>query len=286
MILRRSVLYVPANKPRALEKSLSLPADCVVYDLEDSVDPASKQEARERLVSFLAQDQSRGQECVVRINSLISGWAEADMQAIKHCGVDAVLWPKIKTAKDIHACRQLVGAEKSSSPAFWIMVETAAAFLSLREIVMADAAIRVMVLGLEDLSVETRIRRTPSRSGFLHCLSTAVLTARAHGLDVIDGIYAQLDDETGFKAECQQAYELGFDGKSLIHPRQIEPCNQSFSPRPEEIRQAQEVVKAWQRQSAPGHSVIVVEGRMIEQLHVDQAHRVLALAAAASGSQY
>jgi citrate lyase subunit beta/citryl-CoA lyase len=280
MTLRRSVLYVPANKPRALEKSLSLAADCVIYDLEDSVGSSAKQEARDGLISFLAQNKSSRQERVVRINSLASGWAEADVQASKACNTDAVLLPKIKAVGDIQAYRQLFGEPTAASPDFWIMVETAAGILNLRDIAQADAAIRVMVMGLEDLSLETGIRRTPSRNGFLHGLSTAVLTARAFGLDVIDGVYTLLDDEAGFKAECQQACDLGFDGKSLIHPRQIEPCNQCFSPGQDEIRNAQEVVNAWEQQSSHGRSVITVDGRMIEQLHVSQARRVLARAAA------
>ena len=282
--LRRSVLYVPANKPRALEKSRSLAADCVIYDLEDAVGPTAKTGAREYLVAFLAQEQSNDQERIVRINSLSSGWAEADVQALKHCAVDAVLLPKIRTAQDIHAYRRLLGERAETSPAFWLMLETAAGLLNLREIAVADDAIRVLVLGLEDLALETRIRRTPSRSGFMHFLSTAVLTARAHGLDVIDGVFTQLDDEAGFKAECQQALELGFDGKSLVHPRQIEICNHCFSPSQDDIRHAQSVVSEWEQQSALGLSVIVVEGRMVEQLHVNQAQRILARAAAASRS--
>ncbi len=282
MILRRSALYIPANKPRALEKSGTLAADCVIYDLEDSVGPTAKTEARDRLVSFLAQDQSKGQERVVRINSLRSDWAEADVLTIKDSSVDAVLLPKIRTAEDIRAYRQLFGKATDASPAFWVMVEAASGILNLREIVMADNAIRVLVLGLEDLSLETNIPRTPLRSGFLHCLSTAVLTARAHGLDVIDGVFTQLDDDTGFESECQQAIDLGFDGKSLIHPKQIEICNHIFSPSQEEINQAQKVVNAWEQQSGLVQSVIMVDGRMIEQLHVNQAQRILARAAAAS----
>lgn len=282
MILRRSVLYVPANKPRALEKSGTLAADCVIYDLEDSVGPASKQEARDCLVSFLAQGKTSDQERVVRINSLGSGFAEDDVQAIRDCDVDAVLLPKIRTADDIHEYRRLFGEVTAESPAFWIMLETAAGMLNLRELVTADDAILVLVLGLEDLSLETRIRRTQSRSGFLHVLSTAVLTARAHGLEVIDGVFTQLDDEPGFLAECQQALELGFDGKSLVHPRQIETCNRIFSPSEDEINQAQKIVDAWDQQSALGQSVIVVDGRMVEELHVNQARHVLVRAAAAS----
>jgi citrate lyase subunit beta/citryl-CoA lyase len=284
MILRRSVLYVPANKPRALEKSRSLPADCVIYDLEDSIGPTAKAAARDDLVTFLARAKSNDQERVVRINSLGSGWAEADVQAIKECAVDAVLLPKIRTAEDIHAYRGLFGAAAETSPAFWVMLETAAGILNLREIVLADAAICVLVLGLEDLALETAIRRTPSRNGFQPILSTAVLTARAHGLDVVDGVFTQLDDEAGFQAECQQGVDLGFDGKSLIHPKQIEVCNRCFSPSEDEFRQAQSVVNAWEQQSALGLSVIVVEGRMVEQLHANQARRILARAAAAARS--
>lgn len=283
MKLRRSVLYVPANKPRALEKSRTLPADCVIFDLEDSVAPHAKQEAREQLVSFLQQYGSNGQERVVRINHPGSGFAEADLQAIRDCTVDGILLPKIRTAQDIHVCRALLGPAREASPALWVMVETAAAVLNLSGIAVADPAIRVLVLGLEDLALETRMQYKPGRGNFAHILSHCVLVARAHGLDAIDGVFTRLDDEQGFETECRQAFELGFDGKSLVHPRQVESCNRAFTPGPEAVAEARAIVDAWQQQPASGHSVIVVDGRMIEQLHVNQAQRVLALAEAASG---
>jgi len=280
MKFHRSVLYVPGNKPRALEKSRGLAADCVVYDLEDSVGPKDKDVARDLVVRTLSVANISGRERIVRVNSLNSDWVKQDVTAIKQLAVDAVLLPKISSAGDIRDYRRLFGAENRDTLVFWVMAETAAGIMNMQEIAAADPAIQVLMMGLEDLAMETRIRHTPKREGFLLALSTCVMAARAQGLDSIDGVYTALEDEAGFLAECRQAVDLGFDGKSLIHPRQIEICNQSFSPDQAEIRWAEEIVTAWEEQQRLGHSVVVINGRMIEQLHVAEAHRILKLATA------
>jgi len=280
MKLRRSVLYVPGNKQRALEKSRSLSVDCVVYDLEDSVGPAAKDEARDRVVFALAAENTTGQERIVRVNGLQSDWVEQDLAIMKQAGADAILLPKISTADDVLRYRKLLGKQDKDIPAFWIMAETAAGILNMSSIAAADPAISTIMMGLEDLALETRIRHMAGREGFLYALSACVIAARAHGLDIIDGVYTALEDEAGFVAECRQGNELGFDGKSLIHPRQVDVCNQCFSPGEDEIRWAEEVVTAWEAQRREGQSVVVVNGRMVEYLHVSQARRVLALAAA------
>ena len=279
MKLRRSVLYVPGNKPRALEKSRGLPVDCVIYDLEDSVGPDAKDEARKRVVEALSVANTAGQERVVRINGPQSDWVSQDVAALKRSGADAVLLPKIESADDIRSYRKLFGEQASHDPAFWIMAETPAGILNMSEIIAADAAIKLIVMGLEDLALETRIRHTPGREGFLYTLGACLMAARAHGLEIIDGVYTALGDETGFKAECEQARVLGFDGKSLIHPRQIDICNQCFSPDDAQIQWAEEIITAWDEQQHQGRSVVVVTGRMIEHLHVSEARRVQALAA-------
>lgn len=280
MKLRRSVLYVPGNKPRALEKSRTLSADCIVYDLEDSVGPQAKNEARDRVVHALSMANSTGQERVVRVNSLHSDWVKQDVVAISQTSADAVLLPKIRSADDVRSYRALFHQVGMTAPVFWIMAETAAGIMNMSEIVAADAATSVIMMGLEDLAMEARIRHTPGRDGFLYALGVCVMAARARGLDIIDGVYAAFEDETGFMAECRQAIELGFDGKSLIHPRQVDICNLCFSPREDEIRRAENLVAVWDEQQCEGHSVVVVNGRMVEHLHFSEASRILALAAA------
>jgi citrate lyase subunit beta/citryl-CoA lyase len=279
MKLRRSVLYVPGNKQRALEKSRSLSVDCVVYDLEDSVGPAAKDEARDRVVIALAAENITGQERIVRINGLQSDWVEQDLAIMKQAGADAILLPKISTADDVRSYRKLLGKQDMNTPAFWIMAETAAGILNMPSIAAADPAISTIMMGLEDLSLETRIRHTAGREGFLHSLGACVIAARAHDLDIIDGVYTAFADETGFMAECKQANDLGFDGKSLIHPRQVEICNQCFSPSADKVVWAEKIVAVWDQRSE-AQSVVVVNGQMIEHLHVSEARRVLALAAA------
>jgi citrate lyase subunit beta/citryl-CoA lyase len=279
MKLRRSVLYVPGNKQRALEKSRSLSVDCVVYDLEDSVGPAAKDEARDRVVIALSAGNITGQERIVRVNGLQSDWVEQDLAIMKQAGADAILLPKINSADDVRSYRKLLGQQDKDIPAFWIMAETAAGILNMSSIAAADPAISTIMMGLEDLALETRIRRTAGREGFLYALSACVIAARAHDLEIIDSVYTAFGDETGFMVECRQANDLGFDGKSLIHPRQVEICNQCFSPSADEVVWAEKIVAVWEQQSE-GQSVVVVNGRMIEHLHVSEARRVLALAAA------
>jgi len=276
--IRRSVLYVPGNNQRALEKSRTLSADCVVYDLEDSVGPQAKDEARDQVVRALVETGASRQERIVRVNNLQSDWVEQDIAAVKRTAADAILLPKIRSAKDIQAYRKLIGDASNDGQAIWLMAETAAAVLNMSEIVAADPAVRVIMMGLEDLATETGIRYTPNRAGFMYALSASVMVARAHGVDIIDGVYISLDDEVGFTAECKQACELGFDGKSLIHPGQIDICNERFSPSSEDIRRSEEVVLAWNEERCEGQTVVVVGGRMVERLHVSEARRILARA--------
>ncbi|NOY17687.1 MAG: CoA ester lyase [Gammaproteobacteria bacterium] len=278
MKLRRSVLYVPGNNQRALEKSHMLAVDCVVYDLEDSVSPQAKDEARDCVLWALAQENAIGQERIVRINSLHSSWVEQDVAILKQASVDAVLLPKVTSVDDIHNYRKLFGPQSTYSPALWLMAETAAAVLNLSAIAAADPAVRVVMMGLEDLTMETQIKQTPDREGLLYALSACVMAARAGGLQIIDGVYTSLDDDAGFLNECTQAKKLGFDGKSLIHPRQVDVCNRCFSPTEEEVLWASEIVAVWEAKATAGHSVVVVNGRMVEHLHVIEARRILALA--------
>ena len=281
MKLRRSVLYVPGNKPRALEKSLGLAADCVVYDLEDSVGPGDKWQARENVIQTLSLGNPRRQERIVRVNGLQSEWCEQDIAAVRSSAADGVLLPKIEAAEDVDAYRQLLGDEASQHTPLWIMAETAAGILNMQQIAIADPAIAVILLGLEDLALETRIRHTPDRNGFLYAMSASVMAARASGLDIIDGVYPAFRDSAGFMAECREAVTLGFDGKSLIHPSQVDLCNQCFTPDEDETRRAEQLLAVWDQNRRQGQSVVVFDGRMVEHLHVKEARRVLALATAA-----
>jgi citrate lyase subunit beta/citryl-CoA lyase len=269
---------VPAANARAVDKSLELDADCLVYDLEDSVGPDAKDEARERVIRILSAPGRPSQQRIVRINGLDSDWLEQDSVALRQVGAQKVLLPKIRRAEDILRFRELLGRTEEAGPAFWIMVETASCISQLPGILAADEAIEVIMMGLEDLAVETGIQNRPGRQGLLYALQFCVLTARAHDLGVIDGVFTAFLDEAGFEAECRQALELGFDGKSLIHPNQLDTCNRCFSPDDAAVREAREILQAWKDHQLRGQSVAVVDGRMIEHLHVNQARRILARA--------
>ena len=274
---RRSLLYMPGSNPRALDKARSLPADGLILDMEDSVAPDAKQLARDQIGSALREGGYGHRELMVRINALSTEWGRDDIGAI--CAFDkvpdAVLIPKIDTAADVvEAIAAFEAAGCPDSVDMWIMAETPLCILNIAEVAAAHPRLKGMVMGTSDLSKDTRVRHTPDRLGFITALNLCVYAARAHGLDIIDGVYTALEDEAGFVAECRQGNELGFDGKSLIHPRQVEICNQCFSPSADEVVWAEKIVAVWEQQSE-GQSVVVVNVRMIENLHEIESRRVL-----------
>ncbi|MBS0476869.1 MAG: CoA ester lyase, partial [Proteobacteria bacterium] len=267
---RRSVLYLPASNAKALAKARTLPADVVVLDLEDAVAPEAKAEARIAAVAAVRQGGFGSREVVVRCNGIDTEWGADDLAAITVCQPDAVLVPKIASAADVRAYdAALVNA--SAATQLWVMIETCAVLPRLTEVAAcaADTRLAAVVMGTNDLAKEMRARIMPGRAPFLPILSLTVAAARAQGLVAIDGVCNAIHDAELFTAEAQQGLEFGFDGKSLIHPTQIDPCNAVFSPSAEEVAWAQGVVAAFTQPDAAGKGALRVDGKMVELLHRD-----------------
>ena len=273
---RRSVLFVPASNARAVDKARTLDCDVVILDLEDSVAPEAKAAARDAMVGFVRAGFG-GREVIVRCNGLDTPWGEVDLRAAAKAGADGVLAPKIRSAGDIAEVDRLF-ATSTPDTGLWAMIETAAAVLNLREIAGAGGRLKGLVLGPNDLSAELRSRLEPGRRPLQPILIQLVAAARANGLVALDGAYNDLDDLAGFEAECRQGVEFGFDGKTLVHPNKIEPCNRLFTPSPDEIAWARAVVAAFAAPEARDKGAIRLQGRMVERLHLSEAERLLALA--------
>ncbi len=280
---RRSLLYMPGSNPRALDKARSLPADGLILDMEDSVAPDAKQLAREQIGAALAAGGYGHRELIVRINALSTEWGAQDIQAISRfpTAPDAVLIPKIDTASDVVAA--ITAFESAGCPdsvAMWIMAETPLCVLNIAEVAAAHPRLKGMVMGTSDLSKDTRVRHTPDRLGFITALNLCVYAARAYGLTIIDGVQLDLENEELLRASCVQGRDMGFDGKSLIHPNQVAAANAAFAPDEKEIAAAHEIIAAFEQAKAQGKGVVVVNGRLVENLHVEEAQRQLALAEA------
>lgn len=277
---RRSCLYMPGANPKALEKAKSLPADVLIFDLEDSVAPEAKDEARDTVAVALAEGGYGTREIVVRVNALSTPWGHADLAAAIAVRPHAVLVPKINAAKDVEVAEDLLAAKGAHGVALWIMVETPLAILNIGEIAAAAQRTRLacLVMGTNDLAKEMRCRQTRDRAPFLAALSLSVMAARSYGLDAIDGVFNAIDDPTGFEAACRQGLEFGFDGKTLIHPSQIEPANRIFAPEAAEIAHARAIIDAFAAPENAGKGVLKVDGKMTELLHLEQAKRTVAVA--------
>ncbi|MDP2373178.1 CoA ester lyase [Reyranella sp.] len=278
---RRSVLYMPGANTRALEKARTLPADALIFDLEDAVAPDAKEAARANVVAA-AQSRAYGKrEIAIRCNGLATPWGKADAAAIATSGADAILVPKVEGAADVAAVVALLDAAGApASMAVWAMVETPRAILRAEEIAGSHPRLTLFVMGTNDLVKDMRARHTPMRLPMIAALGIGMLAARAYGLTILDGVYNDIQDTEGFRAVCQQGLEMGFDGKTLIHPSQVEPCNEVFAPSAAELEMAGKIVAAFKTAQAEGKGVVSVDGRMIENLHVEQAEGALALAAA------
>jgi len=278
---RRSVLYMPGANTRALEKARTLPADALIFDLEDAVAPEAKDAARTNVV-LAAESRAYGKrEIVIRCNGLGTPWAEADIAAIAQSGADAVLVPKVESAAQVtHVVSLLDTAGAPATLAVWAMMETPKGILRAEEIAGAHPRLGLFVMGTNDLVKDMRARHTPMRLPMITALGIGMLAARAYGLAILDGVYNDIQDAAGFRAICQQGLEMGFDGKTLIHPSQVEPCNEIFAPSAAELEMAGKIVAAFKTAQAEGKGVVTVDGRMIENLHVEQAERALALASA------
>ena len=277
---RRSALYVPGANARALEKVPGLDADVVIVDLEDAVAPAAKEEARRAAVAAIRRGLGRA-EMVLRVNGAGTPWAKADIEAAAGSRADAVLLPKVDGPDGIRdADRRLAAAGAPSSMALWAMIETPRGVLRAAEVAGASPRLACLVAGTSDLVKDLRARHTAGRTEVLVSLSLVVLAARASGLTALDGVHLDLDDDPGFAEACRQGRDLGFDGKTLIHPRTIAGANLAFTPGDEEIARAGRIIQAHAEAEAAGRGVVVVDGRLVESLHVAEAHRVVALAAA------
>lgn len=278
---RRSVLYLPGSNPRALEKARTLPADALVLDLEDAVAPSAKDEARRLVLATLAAGGFGHRERVVRVNGLATAWGAADLEAAARSGADAVLLPKVEGAADVSAAeRALDAAGAPRDLALWCMIETPRGVLASAEVAAASPRLAALVVGTSDLVKDLRARHTPGRSEVLASLSLVLLAARAHGLAALDGVHLDLGDDAGFEAACRQGRDLGFDGKTLIHPKTLEAANRTFGPSEEEVAGARRTIAAHEEARAAGKGVVVVDGRLVEALHVAEARRVVALAEA------
>ncbi len=279
---RRSVLYMPGSNARALEKARELPADGLILDLEDAVAPEAKASAREAIVNALKTGFG-DREVIVRINGLDTQWWVDDLNTIAPAKPDAVLVPKISHPGQLQdLASRLVDLAADKRMRIWAMMETPLAMLNAREIAAAaeDAETRLagFVMGTNDLAKDTRARLLPGRAPMVPWLMTCVAAARAYGLAILDGVYNDLGNADGFVAECKQARDLGFDGKTLIHPRQVEPCNEAFSPSPEEIEMARKMIAAFEMPENKDKGVVQIDGRMVERLHADMAKQTVAIA--------
>ncbi|TGQ35049.1 MULTISPECIES: CoA ester lyase [unclassified Mesorhizobium] len=282
---RRSVLYVPASNDKALAKIPSLACDAVIIDLEDAVAPADKISARERLAGIFAGRPDRRCEMVVRVNALSGEWGAHDLLAAAKCEPDAILLPKVDTPRDILEAGDVLDDNLAADEVkLWAMIETPKALLNIGPIAElgCDPASRLtcFVAGTNDLAKETGILATPDRRYLMPWLMQMVLAARAGGLDLLDGVCNDFRDLDGFARECAEAAAMGFDGKSLIHPAQIEAANRAFAPSPEALAEARSVRDAFARAENAGRQVISLNGKMVERLHLAQAEKLLAKAAA------
>ena len=270
----RSVLYIPGSKSRALEKARDLPADAIIFDLEDAVAPEEKPQARALLAETLRSHDYGARLRIVRINGFDSEWGREDVAAFaRHPGVDALLLPKVNAPQDLDRVAVEVGGEVRAKP-LWAMMETAQGVLNAATIA-AHPRLQAMVIGTNDLAKELGCRfradRLPLQTGLGLCL----LAARAHGKLIIDGVFNAFRDEDGLRGECEQGRDMGFDGKTLIHPAQLPIANQAFAPSEAEIELSRRQIAAYEAAIASGQGVAVLDGRIVENLHVESARRIL-----------
>ncbi|MFV0512436.1 MAG: HpcH/HpaI aldolase/citrate lyase family protein [Jhaorihella sp.] len=275
----RSVLYIPGSKPRALDKARTLPVDAIIFDLEDAVSANEKEAARGTLKGALDQGGYGARVRIVRINGLDTPWGRADAEALGDMAADVVLLPKVGGAADIDALSAITG-----DLPVWAMMETPRAMLNAAEIA-AHPLVTGMVMGTNDLAKELQTRHRPDRLPLLTGLGLCLLAAKAEGLIIVDGVYNAFKDDEGLAAECAQGRDMGFDGKTLIHPAQVEIANSAFAPSPDEIDLARRQIAAFQETEASGQGVAVVDGRIVENLHVVTAREILAKADAINALQ-
>jgi citrate lyase subunit beta/citryl-CoA lyase len=282
---RRSVLYMPGSNARALEKAKTLPADGIVLDLEDSVAPDAKEAARKQVAEAVRAGGFGRREVFIRINGFDTPWHSEDLDAAIHAVPDAILIPKVSHPDTLELIGQrLMDTRADQKIRVWAMIETPLAIFNILSIAASakdsESRLAGLVMGTNDLAKDTRARLVPGRAPMLGWLSTCVAAARIYGVDILDGVYNDLGNADGFYMECAQGVEFGFDGKTLIHPNQIAPCNKAFSPTAEEVAQARKVIAAFDLPENKGKGVVSIDGRMVERLHAEMARRTVAIAEA------
>ncbi len=282
---RRSVLYMPGANERALEKAKSIDADALILDLEDSVAPDAKVQGRENVVAAVRSGEYGHRELAIRVNSIGTEWHDADVEAASQAGPDAILVPKVESAEQVLALVEAL--ERHGAPdhtQLWAMIETPRALLHAEEIAAAHERLTVVVMGTNDIVNETYGLHVPGRNAtVLTSLAWTLLAVRAAGKVVIDGVYNAVKDPEGFEAEARQGREMGFDGKTLIHPSQVEPANIAFAPSADDVERAQGLIDTFEEAKAAGQGVVTFNGKMVEELHVRDARRILAFHEALQG---
>lgn len=278
---RRSVLYMPGANARALEKSRSLPADALIFDLEDAVAPEAKEMARRQVIEAVKTGGYAKREILIRTNGLNTPWGYEDLVAVAKAGSDAVLLPKVESAEMVRQAEAVLETHGAPSDlAIWCMMETPRGTLHAEEIADASPRLGGLVMGTSDLAKDLQAQHTAMRLPLITSLGLCMLAARAARIAILDGVFLDLNDHEGFADSCRQGAELGFDGKTLIHPKQIDAANEMFGPSEEEVRLSRRIIDAYAAAEAEGKGVVVVDGKLIEKLHVDHAKRVVALAEA------
>ncbi|HEY3736752.1 MAG TPA: CoA ester lyase [Jatrophihabitans sp.] len=280
----RSVLYMPGSNERALEKAKGLPADALILDLEDAVSPDAKDDARRNVCTAVTGGAYGKKILTIRVNGLGTQWHDEDVRAAAVAKPAAIVVPKVNSAEEVRQIEAALDAAGGTDVAIWAMIETPIAVLDAYEIASSTPRLTTFIMGTNDLIKEIRGRITPDRIAVIPSLAHAIIAARAAGKLVIDGVYNDVKDELGFVAECRQGRILGFDGKTLIHPGQVEPANEVFAPSPEEIEHALAVIAAFDAAKAEGKGVATVNGKLIENLHVEEARRAIAFTEAISAA--
>jgi citrate lyase subunit beta/citryl-CoA lyase len=280
---RRSVLYMPGSNARAIEKARTLAADGIILDLEDAVAPEAKEQARQQVVDAVKAGGFGGREVFIRVNGLDTPWHADDLSAAAHARPDAILVPKVGSVATLERVGQrLLDMKTDLKTRVWAMIETPEAIFNINALAAeahdSESRLAGYVKGTNDLAKETRARLVPGRGPMLSWLSRCLLAAHAHGIDILDGVYNNLSDLPGFEAECAQARDMGFDGKTLIHPNQIGPCNAVFSPSEDEVAEARKLIAAFDLPENRDKGVVKVGGRMVERMHAEMAHRTVAIA--------
>jgi len=280
------MLYMPGSNPRALEKARGLAADALIFDLEDAVAPDAKEAARGTIAGALAQGGYGARELLLRVNALATPWGHGDLVAAAKMPIHGVLLPKVESADAVRQAESvLVAAGAPAELAIWCMMETPLGMLRADEIASASPRLGGIVMGTSDLAKDLHAAHTRDRLPMITALGLCLLAARAHRLAILDGVHLDLDDEEGFAYACRQGRELGFDGKTLIHPKQLSEANRAFAPSEAEIAWSRKIIAAHAEAAAAGKGIVLVDGKLVENLHVEEARRVVAMADAIAAAE-